>query len=203
MQIHKGYHYEYLIEEDGYLRITHWIDRKDYVLLFLITHIPALFLPELFRLFFGLKYDSIFLPILACGFCLFVVTFLIVAWHTNNFYFLKYSFEINSKGIKNRTDRGEVCIKWEELVSYGKEVISLKTRRRVCTVVYFSTRELDKESLRKIVTSSQSCFYENSEGFVVIAFTLDLEDTGLKSYPETVALYEKIESYVKLHKTES
>lgn len=115
----------------------------------------------------------------------------------------KYSLLINEDGIRNVVYNGEVFIPWDKIVSYGKETVRLNGyRRRIHDIVYFSTEEIDHNSIQKNVKYSVSRFYQNSSGLIIIVLNLGECDWLPEDEDEKNMLYEKIESYVKRHKTE-
>ena len=115
----------------------------------------------------------------------------------------KYSLLINEEGIRNVVYNGEVFIPWDKIVSYGKETVRLNGyRNRIHDIVYFSTEEIDHNSIQKNVNSPLSRFYQNSSELIIIVLRLG-ECNDWLAEDEKNMLYEKIESYVKLHKTES
>ena len=119
----------------------------------------------------------------------------------------KYILLFNEQGIKNVTVKGEVFIPWDKLVSYGKEYVTLKYGRAPYRIViYLSTEELDHNFLKKIsdVGFTNAKFYKDTSGLIVISliFFWDEIDELNNNVQEINKIYEKIESYVKLHKTE-
>ena len=115
----------------------------------------------------------------------------------------KYSLLINEEGIRNVVYNGEVFIPWDKIVSYGKETVRLNGyRRRIHDIVYFSTEEIDHNSIQKNVNSPLSRFYQNSSGLIIIVLDLGECDWLPEDEDEKNMLYEKIGSYVKRHKTE-
>ena len=114
----------------------------------------------------------------------------------------KYSLLINEEGIRNVVYNGEVFIPWDKIVSYGKETVLLNGyRRRIHDIVYFSTEEIDHNSIQKNVNSPLSRFYQNSSELIIIVLRLG-ECNDWLAEDEKNMLYEKIDSYVKRHKTE-
>ena len=114
----------------------------------------------------------------------------------------KYSLLINEEGIRNVAYNGEVFIPWDKIVSYGKETVRLNGyRNRIHDIVYFSTEEIDHNSIQKNVNSPLSRFYQNSSELIIIVLRLG-ECNDWLAEDEKNMLYEKIDSYVKRHKTE-
>ena len=191
-------------EEEEYLKITHSYDLKSYVVGFLISHILTVIIGYVFVLMFVIRPEQFIQGIIICGIVLVFCLTVSISWHSGNFSYMKYRLVLNRRGIKNVTARGEVFIPWEKLAAYGKEPVTIKGyRNRKHTVVYFSTEEFDEKELSKIITSEDSEFYENSTGFIIIALMLP-EEYDVPNFDEEISrLYEKIDTYVKLHKIDS
>ena len=196
---------QYDIEEDEYLRIARSFFLDRYILSFLIPHIFT-FIAGCILILQLVNKPEIELKEFTNNIIVGVISLLVsvtfcIFWHKQLLSEIKYTLLFNKQGIKNVTDSGEVFIPWDKLVVYGKEQVRFNGRSSVIqTVVYFSTRELDYVALKKTVVHLSPEFYKNSTGSVVIALILPGENAEPELVEEMNRLYEKIDTYVKLHK---